>query len=713
MMTETMETDGDAELVPGRPTRWEHLLCRVVLSVGLEVEPELIRAAASHFAVPEGSWSGRLVRACSELGLHATARRGTVASASHSVGVRHPVVVVDAYGDWVLLTDRRGVRIQAERAGTEQVAWTRRGELAEAIDPEGAGSIEWVAIDPPGWFTEAVVCRPPKPIEVVSPWARLRSLMRQERHDMAVTLLYAIGVGLLTLATPIAVQALVNSVAFGTLLQPLAVLTLLLLLGLTLSAALRSLQAWVVEILQRRLFVRLVHDLAHRLPRVERSAFDQAHGPDLVNRFFDVFTIQKATSSLLLGGLELALAAVVGMVVLAFYHPLLLAFDVVLLAVIVVIVFGMGRGAVKTAVDESKAKYAVASWLEEVARHPTAFKLAGGPELARERADQLAASYIGKRKKHFRVVFRQIVGALALHAFASAGILGIGGWLVIERQLTLGQLVAAELVVTLVVVSLAKIGKHLETVYDLLAAVDKVGQLIDLPLEQVRRAAPGPRAGERGARIAARGVKFGFEGREMLFEDLDLELDAGERVMLNARSGVGRSALADVLIGVRAPIAGAVELDGCDLADLDHRAVRARVALVRGDELVAGTLFENVAFGRDIDARAVREALRAVDLLDEIAALPEGLSTRVVPDGSPLSRGQAARVALARAIAGRPSFLVIDGALDGLDHDTFERVLDVLCREDAPWTLLIVSDHPAVAARCSRTFTLRSPGAEP
>ena len=128
--------------------------------------------------------------------------------------------------------------------------------------------------------------------------------MRLERHDLAVVLVYAIGVGVLTLATPIAVQALVNTVAFGTLLQPLAVLAFLLLVGLAFAAVLRALQAWVVEVLQRRIFLRFVADLSHRLPRVRLSAFDAAHGPELLNRFFDVFTVQKASSSLLLGGLD-------------------------------------------------------------------------------------------------------------------------------------------------------------------------------------------------------------------------------------------------------------------------------------------------------------------------------------------------------------------------------------------------------------------------
>lgn len=688
----------------------EVLLAHLATTVGLEVEPERIRSAASHlYTRPvDMPWHTALTRAAEDLGLHYAMLEGTVAQAAEAVGPEHPVITVSPEGEWLLITDRIGRRLEVERGRKLEAQSMSRGDFASIVDPQHAGSIVWVAIDPPGRLGSGESIGgegsddPPAP----SPWARLRGLMRQERHDILVTLIYAIGVGVLTLATPIAVQALVNTVAFGTLLQPLAVLTALLLIGLGFAAVLRALQAWVVEVLQRRLFLRLVNDLSFRLPRVELSAFDRAHGPELVNRFFDLFTIQKAASSLLIGGLETVLAATVGMVVLAFYHPLLLAFDVLLLMIVIAILFGLGRGATKSAVKESKAKYEVASWLEEVARHPAAFKLAGGPALARERADQLAAGYLSKRKKHFRVVFRQLVGALTLQAFASAGILGIGGWLVIERQLTLGQLVAAELIVTMVVASFAKVGKHLETTYDMLAALDKVGVLIDLPLEPNRPVAklhcqPG------GAAVRARGLSFGFEGRDRLFEDLDLDLAPGDRMVVSGRSGSGRSALVDVMLGLRKPDEGRVEIDGYDLSDLDRRELRERTALVRGSEIVVGTLEENVAFGRrTVDLQKVRDALRAVDLLDEVARLPDGLRTRIMPDGSPLSRGQAARLVLARAIAGEPSLLVIDGALDALDPDTRAKALDVVFAPDAPWTLMVITDDPAVKSRCARSLTL-------
>ncbi len=707
------EVSGDVVTTPhrvARPDAWESLLERVGRVVGVESEIQHRQALAAQLVADAegGSWAPSVRDACEELSLHASLGGGTVAQAVADVGPEHPVVVREPDGAWILLTDRRGRRVEVQRLESYQPEWTRVGELALRLDPSLTGSIEWVAIGPRGLFREVGSAGGGDAISV-SPWRRLRGLMMQERHDVLVALVYAIGVGLLTLTTPVAVQALVNTVAFGTLLQPLAVLSALLLVGLVFAGVLRALQTWVVEILQRRLFVRLVHDLAHRLPRVELSAFDRAHGPELVNRFFDLFTIQKASASLLIGGLELVLTATFGMLVLAFYHPLLLAFDVLLLLVVIGILFGLGRGATQTAVAESKAKYEVASWLEEIARHPAAFKLAGGPALAREYADQLSAKYITKRARHFVVVFRQIGAALALQAFASAGVLGIGGWLVIERQLTLGQLVAAELIVTLVVAACAKVGKHLETTYDLLAALDKVGQLVDLPIEpqHLSRGRATVSTDPRGAEITATNLSFGFERRETLFSGVSLHLRPGDRVVLSGQSGSGRSALVDVLLGLRRASAGRVELNGIDLDDLGKSELREQTALVRGGEIVVGTLAENVAFGRrSVDGPQIRKALRAVGLLDELARLPDGLATRIMPDGSPLSRGQARRLVLARAIVGRPSLLVVDGAIDGLDPETRAIVLDTVFASDAPWTLLVITDDPSVSVRCDRSLSL-------
>ncbi len=690
---------------------WSELLHHLCVAVRLEPDADRVTTATRVALDTEGSWSERATAACAHLGLRTSLFRGTVAQAVRAVGPEHPVLAAAPSREgWVMMTDRRGRSVQTVTQAEPRERWVRVGSIAAMVDPESMGPVEWVVVEPLGLLADT---RPGAPKgddphhDHPSPLSLLRILMRQERHDLAVVLVYAVGVGLLMLATPIAVQALVGTVAFNTLVQPLVVVALLLLLGLSFAAVLRALQAWVVELLQQRIFVRMVSELSHRLPRVRRSAYDDEHGPELVNRFFDVFTIQKAASSLLLGGLEVMLTAVVGMLVLAFYHPLLLAFDVMLMLALATIFVVLGRGATKTAIRESYAKYAMASWLEEVATHKLAFGLSGGTRLARTRADQLAVEYLSARRAHFRVVYRQLIGALVVQALASGAVLGLGGWLVIERQLTLGQLVAAELIVTAVVASFTKLGKHLETSYDLLAAIDKVNHLVTLPQESSGPETRPPAGAARRARVTAHELEFTYPDGITAVSGVSLTLDAGERIAIAGGSGSGRSTLVELLAGVREPTGGRVEHDGVDAQDLHRDLLRKQVAIVRRGEWVSGTIAENVSFGRpEIDPTDVREALAAVGLLDEVAALPEGLRTVLRRNGAPLSQGQAIRLSIARAIAGAPAFLVIDGALDALDRDTRRVVAEALFRQGAPWTLAVVTADPEVRERCDRSYVL-------
>ena len=539
----------------------------------------------------------------------------------------------------------------------------------------------------------------------LSPFARLVALLRPELRDLWAVLVFSIVVGLLSLASPIAVEALVNTVAFGRFLQPVVVLAFLLLTFLGFSSGLRALLAYMAEIVQRRLFVRVVEDLAYRLPRVRREAFDHVHGPELLNRFFEVVTVQKVVASLLLDLLTLILQALVGMVVLAFYHPFLLGFDLLMLAHIAVTIFVLGRGSVKTAIDESKAKYAVADWLQELARHATAFKMQAGYQFALDRADQLAVEYLDARKRHFRVLMRQILFSLALQALAATTLLGLGGWLVIGGQLTLGQLVAAELIVSAIVGSFAKLGKHLEGFYDLMASMDKLGHLFDLPTERHDKLFH-LRQGEPAA-VAIHSVSFAYASNRQVLRDFSLNLQPGERVSLAGPPGTGKSTLFDLLCGLRQPESGHLELDGIDLRELRPDSLREHLALARTVEIFSGTIDENVHLQRPhVTAADVREALSAVGLADEILQLPEGLNTILQPSGSPLTGSQAVRLMLARAIVGRPRLLLVDGLLDGLPDTVLPDVIEHLTRPSTPWSLLVISGRREVLDRCQRVVRL-------
>lgn len=530
----------------------------------------------------------------------------------------------------------------------------------------------------------------------LSPVERLRRLAALERGDVSVVVVYAVAIGLVSLAVPIAAQSLVNNVAFTALLQPTVVLAVLVLVGLLAAGALRILQFKVVETLQQRFFVRLTHDAVRRLTQADVRAFSEQRAPEVMNRFFDVAIVQKTSSTLLLDGLSVLLQGIVSLVLLAFYHPLLLAFDIVLIAMIAFTLFGLGRSGVATAVKESKAKYATAAWLQDMAVMFRTFKSKRSDELAFGRADSLARSYVEARGKHFKVLLRQTVASYLLQALATAGLLGLGGFLVIRGQLSLGQLVAAELIVTGVLAGVAKFGKYLESYYDLVASLDKVGAIVDLAPERtggVTRA-----ASEEPAHLKLEGVAFSYDERTQALRDVSFELAPGARLAVLGSDASGKSTLVDVLYGLRTPSQGQVTLDGVDVRTLSLADLRRDVALVGSAEIFDGTLLDNLRLGRDeIDGAVVAGALEMVGLADEVGALPEGALTRLGHGGSRLTSSQAARLAVARGLVTGPRLLIVDEMLDRLGTETARRVLRGIAAASHSTSVVVFTSRDEIA----------------
>jgi len=526
----------------------------------------------------------------------------------------------------------------------------------------------------------------------------LREFLRPERSDLWIVIVHALVIGLLTLATPIAVEALVNTVAFGTLLQPLIVLSIILLTFLAFAAALRFLQRFVVELIQRRLLARVAARLAWQLPRV-RLDCNPGYSPELMNRFFDVVTMQKIVAQLAFDGLTVVLTLGLGMIVLAFYHPWLLAFDAVLVALLLINVFIMGRGAVRTSIDESYKKYALAGWLGDIARCPLTFKSSGAAEFALNRTDRLTTDYLVAREAHYRVLMRQIITGLTLEAIASAVLLGLGGFLVIQGQMTLGQLVAAELIVTMIVAAVAKLDKQFEGFYDLLTSMDKLGHVFDLNVETAAGALHVARTGAAG--LSLKQVSFAYPHGSAVLQDVSLEIAPGEVVALTGAAGCGKSTLLDLLFRLQEPSGGRLLLDDLDLSDLRPDILRQNIALVRGVEVLEATLAENVHLDRtEISTADVRTVLRRVGLDDG------NLDATLDRDGKPLSETQTRRLMLARALVARPRLLLIDGALDVLADDAAVELVRELQRTREDCSVIVVTNRRAIVEACDRELSL-------
>jgi len=535
---------------------------------------------------------------------------------------------------------------------------------------------------------------------------RVFRMLHGESHDIAVVFLYALAVGLCSLAIPVGVQSVVNSVAFGVVLQPLVVVTCLVGGVLLFSGVLRIMQLVVVEVLQRRLVVRISLALAERIPHVAFEQFRSKYGPEYVLRFLESFSAQKNVSALLLDGIALFFQVTVGLVLVSFYHPFFLVFSIVLALLLVLLVTPLGIGAVKTSIKASDAKYEVATWLQDLARVPILFKSNRGDSFALERADQLVGSYLEWRGKHFRVLLRQIVGSVTIQVLASTLLLGLGGWLVIKQQLTLGQLVAAELIIGVILSGVAKLGRYLDKFYELCASVAKLDALFDVPYEKESGSFFSP-GGDPASLVVSNLVVRHDNHIEPILNGVSLAIAPGEKVAICGQNGAGKSILADCIYRISSATSGRIEIDGHDVREVHPLELRSEIALVRGIDLFHGTIEENLTLtSGSVSSSRVREALAMVGVLEDIYSLPDGLQTLLQGQAEPLSRGQAARLMIARAVLMDPRLIIIDGILDGIDESTVAGLLQELTGPKARWSLLVLTHERSVAHHFAKFYQL-------
>ncbi|MBS1990802.1 MAG: ATP-binding cassette domain-containing protein [Cyanobacteria bacterium SZAS LIN-3] len=539
-----------------------------------------------------------------------------------------------------------------------------------------------------------------------SPLRRLWEMLLEDKRDLFVLFTYTLIIGFISLAVPLAAQALVNTIAAGIFLQPLIVLALLVLSGLVFSSVLRVMKLCLVENLEQRIFARITLLLSERIPEIKAAALTDEYMPELINRFFDVVNVQKAWGKLLLEMPTALLQVFVGLLLMAFYSPFLLAFDLLIILFITFATAVLGIGGLKTSIAESVRKYQLAQWLEDMGRCQTSMKTDGSSQYLNQRTDNILMDYLGARRAHFAVLFRQALGTYLFQALASAGILAVGGWLVINRQLTLGQLVAAEIVVLTVLAALEKLIRNCDTFYDLLTGLHKVGHLTDLPLERV----PGVELpiNNCGLSVTCRGVRFSYNRSREILSGVDFRLNAGERASLVGASGAGKSTIASILCGLHEASNGTIEMAGLDIRDIELKSLRRSVGLV-GDtnEIFEGTIEENVSLGRSfVSHQDVRWALELAQFSDDLVNAPYGLGTRLVSGGGNLSRGQVQRLLIARAVAERPSLIILDEAFTGIDEKTKLKIIDALFAPENLWTVLDISHDAEVVMRSSKVYVL-------
>jgi len=495
----------------------------------------------------------------------------------------------------------------------------------------------------------------------------MRKYLGSQKEYYFSVIIFSIFLSLISLAIPVSVQSLVNTVTFGVLLQPIIVLTFLLLFILGINVFLNAVLLKTLEFFQQHFFAKTSIEIVEKLLRSSTVKISSLNKNSLAHRYYDIMTVQKSMTVILSDGIFIALQLIVGMILISLYHPYFLIFDIILIVSLFLIWKFFGQAAIKTALHESHAKYEMGNWISEVSVLHTLFKRHS--DFTHQKSHILAKEYLNARNKHFKFLFTQILSLFILYAILSSFVLGVGGFLVIAGELSMGQLVAAEIIVTLILTSLTKFGKILEKIYDLIAALDKISIFDSL--------------GETQHNIQ---VSTQTELKKIIIDDptggesrFDFILEDKKNYIIKSNNKKLKNILISLFKG-NIPISkGQFNIKTESQNNKSDLLLSETFYILEKPELMHASIEENIVFDLALrDDKRINSCINDIGLDNDIISLPTGLETIINSDGSPLSYKSALKIEVVRALIYKPQFIILTSVFKALSHEEKIKIIKAL-----------------------------------
>jgi len=542
--------------------------------------------------------------------------------------------------------------------------------------------------------------------EIMTPWKRLVSLLELDKRDIKQIFYYAIFAGLVALTLPLGIQAIINLIQGAQISSSWIVLVVLVTMGVAFQGALQIMQIRVMENLQQKIFTRSSFEFTYRFPKIKSSEFHHYYPPELANRFFDTLTVQKGLSKILIGVPTAFLQIIFGLMLLSFYHPFFIIYGFLLLFLIYIVFKFTAQKGLDTSLKESKIKYKVAHWIQEVARSVVSFKLSGKTNLAMSRNDKLTTEYLKARENHFKVLILQYVQMIGFKILVTAGLLIIGGLLVLNQQMNIGQFVAAEIIILLVIGSVEKLITGLETFYDVLTSLEKIGQVVDKEIEP--QSGVDPFETDRDLVIEVENLGYATEENQQVLSNVSFKIESQDRILLNGASGSGKTTLLKLLSGLISPSSGTLYINDTSMSGIWPNKYRSKIGQVLPEQHpFEGTILENITFGnQSIPRKRLNEVLKDLGLLPFVKQQPKGLDTMLYPEGQRIPYTVTRRIVLAREIINEPKLLLLKDPLEHFELEETEQIIKYLTDKSRPWALIVASKNELWKRNCDRTVGL-------
>ncbi|SMD43860.1 ABC-type bacteriocin/lantibiotic exporter, contains an N-terminal double-glycine peptidase domain [Aquiflexum balticum DSM 16537] len=540
----------------------------------------------------------------------------------------------------------------------------------------------------------------------LTPLKRFFNLLNEEKKEVYAIYFYSLLNGAVSLIYPLGIQAIVNFVLGGRVSTAWLIMILVVALGITFGGFLQISQLYLTEKLEQRIFTKVGFSFAYRLPKLKLDELQDKHTPELVNRFFDAVNLQKGVSKILIDFSFAMVQIFFGMLLLAVYNIFFLIFSLLLILMIILIFYFTSPKGMETNLKVSTKKYETAYWLEEIGRTLATFKLAGNSKLPFYTIDKLLQSYVDFRNKHFSVLVFQYKVMIAFKALIVTTLLIVGSLLLIDNQISIGQFVAAEVIIILIVSSVEKVILSLDVVYDTLTATEKIGQIMDLPLERQEGTEKSLTTNNESLKFELRNLSFKSKNETFdVVHDVSFTLNPGEKVILTGKSGSGKSTLMYLMSGLFSDYRGRVIVNGLPIDTMNLERLRGYIGdSLSHQSIFHASIYDNITLHKDVEDQHVREIIDLVGLKEYIYLLEKDWDTVLLPEGGTLSKSIVSKIVLARCLVNYPKALLLENMITYLDPLEKSRVLDFILKGN--WTVLMISEDADTMRKFPRVIKI-------
>jgi ABC-type bacteriocin/lantibiotic exporter with double-glycine peptidase domain len=548
-----------------------------------------------------------------------------------------------------------------------------------------------------------------EPNKNITPLQRLWLLLKPDSKEITNIYLYSAFNGLVALSLPLGIQAIINLIQGGLVNTAWIVLVTVVVLGVGLNGLIKIFQFRITENIQQKIFTRGALEFAYRIPRIKMEELYKHYAPELMNRYFDIMSIQKGLSKLLIDFSAAILQVVFGLLLLSLYHPFFIIFSIILVFLILIIIRFTAKKGLDTSLLESKYKYQLAHWLEELARTVSSFKLSGNSTLPMKKTDEQISSYLNAKEKHFKILVQQYSLLVVFKMIIAAGLLILGGILVMEQVINIGQFVAAEIIILLVIDSVEKLISSLENIYDVITSVEKIGQVTDIALDAEEGLNLGEHCKNQALSVEMSNVIFSYPNQpNPTLRGINLIINPGDRILIEGKNGSGKTTLMQIIASLYDIQNGQIVYQGLPKANLNMTSIRAAIGNCMNQGLLFnGTVLENITMGRsNASFEDARWAVENLKLTEFIKSLPKGYDTIIDPQGKKLSMSITEKLLLARSIVDKPKMLLIEDAFEHIDDKDRKQIIDFLLQEAHNWTIVATSNDPYFAQKANRVLFL-------